>query len=326
MTAESPAAEPEPRAAEPVSAPPAPAAAADPPAAPDSLGPRLRAAASLLGAVTSQLTLVTAILYYAGRSYAQAKFAYFGIDVAMLNYSTADYLLGSLAEYWPATIAVLLALGLIGLRRGATLMQTQLPRVQRLRAWLAEVALAAGSTLIVTLLAVLAVANVAARSLLTPALNIVAPVALIVAIALVAYGLTARAAFSPNTALVRSPSPWTLAGLLILGLLGCLWAVGAYANHAGNQAAATAEQEQFAHYPWVVVYSTDPLFINVDGAIGQTNPPPASKFKYQYSGLRLLAHTPDRYFLVPQHWQRTHVPVFVVNANDSIRIDILITS
>src|SRR4051794_29903298 len=52
---------------------------------------RLRLAVTVLGPIT----IVTALLYYYGYVTTYAEYAYFGVNVELLNYSSADYVLRS---------------------------------------------------------------------------------------------------------------------------------------------------------------------------------------------------------------------------------------
>ena len=49
---------------------------------------------------------------------------------------------------------------------------------------------------------------------------------------------------------------------------------------------------------------------------------PGSRYRYQYSGVRLLTRSADKYLLLPVGWQRGRDAVFMVRDDDSIRVDI----
>ena len=51
---------------------------------------------TIIGAITSQVVLITAVLYYFGWVYNQSYFGYFGIPNSLLEYGTADYVLRSI--------------------------------------------------------------------------------------------------------------------------------------------------------------------------------------------------------------------------------------
>jgi len=109
--------------------------------------------------------------------------------------------------------------------------------------------------------------------------------------------------------------------LLALGLLGVIWGVSLYAEQVGT-AASTRLIADLPNRSAIVIYSTERIAIagagvNVD-EIGQ----PGSKYHYQYSGLRLLVHSGDKYLLLPVGWQRGRDRVVIVRDDESIRLDV----
>jgi hypothetical protein len=51
---------------------------------------------TIVGTITSQTVLITALLYYFGWARTQASLAYFGLDTSLIAYSTPDYVLRSI--------------------------------------------------------------------------------------------------------------------------------------------------------------------------------------------------------------------------------------
>jgi len=49
---------------------------------------------------------------------------------------------------------------------------------------------------------------------------------------------------------------------------------------------------------------------------------PGTKYHYQYSGLRLLLHSSDKYLLLPVGWQYEQDRLFLLHEDDTIRVDI----
>lgn len=73
---------------------------------------------TIIGAVTSQVVLITAVFYYFGWVRTYSFFSYFGVDSRLLNYSTADYVLRSInVAFLPFIHAALVALVLFGFHR-----------------------------------------------------------------------------------------------------------------------------------------------------------------------------------------------------------------
>jgi len=69
-------------------------------------------AAKALGSIASQTVILTAVLFYFGWARVRATYAYFGVDVSVLNFSVADYVLRSVSTAFPMLLAIgALALG-----------------------------------------------------------------------------------------------------------------------------------------------------------------------------------------------------------------------
>lgn len=113
--------------------------------------------------------------------------------------------------------------------------------------------------------------------------------------------------------------------LIALGLLGFLWTVSLYAERVGRNA-ATGLVADFPNRSMVVVYSTERIAIAGPGVKVDEINQPGSKYRYKYTGLRLLIRSSDKYLLLPVNWQRGRDHVFVVQDDESIRIDVKASS
>ncbi|WP_406277056.1 hypothetical protein OH799_07415 [Nocardia sp. NBC_00881] len=283
-------------------------------------------ALSLAGAVTSQAFLFTAVLYYFGWAYAHAWFAYFGVDVGMLGLSVADYTLRSLTgAFWPVVIALLGLLVLASARRLPLVIavRTRRPR-QNLRRWYVVV-LIVGTALSATP----GITWMVDRTV-GPPLSTYLPGFLVVGAMLLGHAITLRSSCpaligSGRTARRNTPRPaptGVLVVLLALGFAGTIWGIGAYADRQATTDARNLAQSRFPGRPSILVLSVDRLGIEGTGTQVNEFTVPGEKYRYVYSGLRMLARTPDTYFLVPQQWELNRDRVFVVPRTDSLRIDI----
>ncbi|WP_157172555.1 hypothetical protein [Nocardia pneumoniae] len=285
----------------------------------------LRLVLSAAGAITSQALVVTAMLYYFGQVYTRTWFAHFGIDLGMLGYSIPDYVVRSInGTYWPALLGLLAAVAIAGLRPIPILVavRSRRPR-QTMRRWFAFVVTVGAS-----LQAAVAV-GILLRAQLPAAMSRYLPLMLIAGTALLGYAIALRMWFPVQLGPRRhrrarsTELPWvTVLALLTLGFLATLWSVGGYAADQAKKDAVTAENTHFADRPLVLLFSVDRLAI--EGGAARVDPitVPDEKFRYVYSGLTLLARTPDRYFLIPYDWKAKRDRVFIIDASDSIRIDI----
>jgi hypothetical protein len=158
-------------------------------------------------------------------------------------------------------------------------------------------------------------------------LGLTLPVLLLASISLFGYVAYLRSRFREQFAsTMRSlrgdpPSRVLSLFLLSLGLLASLWVVSLYGGQVGIRIATDFAR----HLPTeseVVVYSTERIALLGPGVVVTEITQPGTKYHYQYTGLRLLAHSPDKYLLLPMGWQRGRDRVFLVRDDDSIRADI----
>lgn len=301
---------------------------------------------TIVGTITSQTVLITGLLYYFGWARAQASLAYFGLDTSLIAYGTADYVLRSVdVAFRPFIGVAFTGLVLVGFHRLVVLSALETPaqsRTQYVAWWLIT-----GSEIVAAALAAIVIIG-----LLIPTevrLGVVLPLLLIVSVALFGYIAYLRAAH-PEASATR---PWRLGrpsfdssnnhalsscvavprsnsyplvqalALLALGLLGALWAVGLYADRVGTR----LSRDLVAGLPnraAVVIYSTERIAIAGNGVEVSEIDQPGSRYRYQYSGIRLLVRSDDKYLLLPVSWRRGRDRVFLVQDDETIRIDVAV--
>ncbi|PXX60399.1 hypothetical protein DFR70_110241 [Nocardia tenerifensis] len=287
--------------------------------------PGVRRAFTAAGTIASQGAVVGAVLYYFGVVYTRAWYGYFGVDVGMLGLSVPEYLIGSLtSSYWPAVVGLLIVLACYGLRGVPMLVavRTRRPRTM-LRRWTSTVA-ATG-----TALAIIVGFSVLRRDDLPQWMGTYLPIMLIISVALIGYAIALRETYPGLLSIRRSrrrprSTPWLpILALLALGFLAVFWSVGSYARHRAVVEAENEMNTGFGSRPVVLLLSVDPLLIEGGGATVRPITAPDQKFRYSYSGLLLLARTPDRYFLIGHQWRKPQRHrVFIISNNDSIRVDL----
>ena len=292
-------------------------------AVPDLLG--------IIGTITSQTVLIAASLYYFGWVRTHATFAYLGIDTSLIAYDVNDYILRSINVAFPLFIRVaFVALIMLGVHRLVVRHALGTPeprRAGRLVRRLVPIAHAVG----------LAMGAVVVIGVLVPGqvgrpLGLALPLLLVGSVALLGYVAYLRSTFPEVLATARQPltqsepHPRTRAlVLLVLGLLGTLWAISLYGDQVGKNI-ATNFVADLPNRSAIVVYSTERIALAGTGVEVADITQPGSKYRYQYSGIRLLVRSPDKYFLFPVGWQRGRDKVFVIGDDSSIRIDIVAPS
>ncbi|AFU01292.1 hypothetical protein [Nocardia brasiliensis] len=278
------------------------------------------------GTFVSEGAVIVAVLYYFGMVHTRAWYGYFGIDVGMLGLSLPDYLVGSItSSFWPVTLILLIVLALYGLR-GVPLSAAR--RTRRPSAVLRRWATATG--VLGFFLAASFTIMVIVRDRLSASWGFYMPLMLVAAVSLIAYTLALRETYplvfrARRSRQRQSPSTPTLPilAMLTLAFLGFFWAVGSYAQQRAVRDARIAAESGFPTRPVVLLLSVDRLAIEGGGSMVVPITVPGEKYRYAYSGLLLLARTPDRYFLVPHQWKRAErTRIFVVPHHDSIRIDL----
>jgi hypothetical protein len=316
---------------------------------------------TIIGAITSQLAVITALLYYFGWVRASYQLSYFGVDPSLAGYGTVDYVLRSTAVAFPPFIRVAFtALVLLGFHRlvvaptledaesgfttasaptahpitgpdtarpaavrvvrWAQALARRRPGIRRMR-WLIGAVHVAGVALIGVVLA-----GVLLPDQIGVPLGILLPLLLAAAVTLLGYVAHVRSRYPVSLAPAGSrqaapASPAYIVTLLVLGLVAALSAVSLYGEQVGI-GLATDAAGRLRDQPSVTIFSTERISIAGPGVVAAEITQPSSKYHYQYSGLRLLLHSPDRYLLLPVGWQHGQDPVFVLHDNDTIRVDI----
>lgn len=245
------------------------------------------AAARALAGFASQTVVLTAVLFYFGWARVRATYAYFGVDVSVLNFSAADYVLRSVSTAFP----LLVAMGLLTV--GATLIHDQsrsaLLGNSALAARLVRVLSAVGWGLVVAgFILALAITGPGGSALPGPA-------AMLAGLTIVVYALILNDRYVGRN---QSRLIVIVVGLLTLALL---WTVTAYADFVGVQVAKEL-QAALPTAPNVTVYSSSDLSLAGPGVTEFTMTSHSVAYRFRYSGLRLLVSSGDRYFLLPAKW------------------------
>lgn len=161
-------------------------------------------------------------------------------------------------------------------------------------------------------------------------LGLILPVLLLASISLFGYVAYLRSRYpeqlgrTPRALPGDHPSRVQSLFLLSLGLLAILWAVSLYGDQVGTRIASEFAAHRLPNESEVVVYSTARIALLGPGVAVTEITQPGTKYRYQYTGLRLLAHSTDKYLLLPIGWQRGRDRVFLVRDDDSIRADIVV--
>jgi hypothetical protein len=324
---------------------------------------------TIIGTITSQVALVTALFYYFGWVYIHSFYTYFGIDTNLLGYSTADYVVRSINVAFLAFMYLAFtALALSAFHRlvmAPVLMQEQprprlpsnavvsgvsnsaIPRFAgpglgqvmglvvswarssgrwRLRPSGARRIIGA-LQVVAVILAIVVFAGVIFPDQFGVPLGFFLPLLLMFSVSALGYIAHVRSRYpdtlvATTTAFPAARSRMYISTLLTLGFVAGLWAVSLYGDQVGTHG-ATDFVVQLSNQSEVIIYSTERIALNGPGINVSDITQPGIRYHCQYTGLRLLAHTPDKILLLPAKWQHGHDRVFLLRDDNSIRIDII---
>jgi hypothetical protein len=264
--------------------------------------------------------VVTGMLYFFGYAREQAFFAYFGVDLSSVGYTTSDYLVRSAGPVFVLVgwllLATLIAVILHHLVSYAMLRTSARRRLMVLSA-----------------LGALAVAFLAfgVSGLLRPSDPLIDPVAAPVALAmgtlLVDYlaqapRLGGRAP-PPIADALTSTRPLRRGLSVALILLAAFWCLDIVAVQHGKGAARAFEMSLLVR-PKAIVYSHDRLQVTGLGVTTTRLDASQAAYAFRYDGLRVVSHTGRWWYLVPVGWLRGNgQPIILLpDTSTTLRIDV----
>ena len=253
--------------------------------------------------VAVPLGAVSGLLVFFGSTHSRAYFGYFGVDQRLLQYSVQDQVLRSADVMFGTAVLVLsVVLVLVGLDRLLALLGR---RTDRLGRGVAVAPPAAG-------LALLGVGLVSALRL--PLVSLVVPLraaaVLFVAGAMIMLSVGSRSGRRAGRTL-----------LLAALVLGAFWITTLYAETEGRVLAQQVDDAP-AHLPLVTLYSS--TYVDLPGlavVVSKVASPTGTPL-YRYTGLRLLAFSNDRWFLITGRREAYRSTVAIVANDGSIRAEI----
>ena len=286
------------------------------PAANRGFGPVVEFASRVL----APAGVLTAVLFYFGYVREQALFAYFGVGLGSLGFTTTDYLVRSTGTVFVPVATLLVAA--VAAVAGHYLLSYWLGRRVRRSQRITCLVLCAAAVVLL-LFGVIGLYR-RADPLLSP---LAAPAALGTGAFLLEYAVGA----ARTTGAVPDPLSRALASTVVLRwvtvaalvLVAVFWATANVAQQRGIDAARAIELSLLTQ-PQAVVYSRSRLQITGPGVTLTPLDATGEGFAFRYSGLRTLAHTGGRWFLLPAGWTHENgATVILLSENsDAIRVDL----
>jgi hypothetical protein len=273
----------------------------------------LRLAVTVLGPIS----IVTALLYYYGYVTAYAEYAYFGVNLELLNYSSADYVLRSPASLFAPLLVLLVLVGL-GYRAHVSLagwdLQTTHPRRAKVIFW---VAIVGGAALLFR-----AALGIVDGSLSAHELIGTTPIALALGTLLALYSFRFRPARQPisrpgHTPIAISAVAWAIGWCFVIASL--FWLVNSFASAYGRGVGQDI-QKDLINQPEVILHTQSRLVVEAEGlspsGVLCESSIDSKEYPYRYINLRLLATSADSYILVPVTWTEDRGIVIIVKKSD----------
>lgn len=275
------------------------------------------------GIVISQTAVLTAVLFYFGWARTTATFDYFGVDVSLLGFSTSDYLLRSVnSAFRPLLLAGVVAIVATGVHQWLAAASER--GGGRSRRWMRQapvVALALGVVLVAIALSGIAFTDFGLE------LGLWLPLSLGAGVALLAFGEHGWPRFRGGTAHAATHPARQLRVFVFIGLalMALFWTVSLYAGQLGGQRALELTRA-LPSATEVVIYAEDRLSLAGPGVQVAELPVADSKYRYRYSGLRLLVRGQERYVLLPVGWFPGRGSAYVLRDEDDIRLEFTVGS
>ncbi|MEX5270567.1 hypothetical protein [Kocuria sabuli] len=267
-------------------------------------------------------TLFTALAFWFGWTMTDSRSRYFGLDASTLEFTNTDYVLRSPDALIDPAIFLAFSM-LLGLSLHAGVL-----RLLHGDADVRVVRLAATASAVLGFVAVaLGVHSLLGDPLGLRQIRLLLQPALLGGGALCtaySYFVLVASTDRSNTRPSSGPAPaWerslylTLASLVVLSLF---WATTLYAQEEGEDMAEYIA-EHLEEQPAVTVYSAESLAIGSLASVDRNNASDA-RYRYKYSDLRLLVRSADKFFLLPDEWNRDNGTMLIIKDEPSIRIEL----
>lgn len=273
----------------------------------------------VLGGIVAPTSLLTALLFYFGRSRAAGYYRFFHVNSTVLDLTTNDYLLSGVdGLFVPVAATSLLALVALWANR---LLLTRVPPARRRRA-VRLLAPAAG--LIGAALVALAFADLVTEGRVFGVNSATGGLCLSAGVILAVYAVRLLRLVLPAPAPpagrrpATGPAEWGAAFLLVS--IGLFWAADAYAFGVGTGGAITLYRA-LPTVPEAVLYSQQSLSLDVPGITEARCANPDAAYRFRYDGLRLVRQAGDQYLFLPVTWDRTTGAAVLIPRSATVRLE-----
>lgn len=266
-----------------------------------------------LATLATNVAILTALLVYFGWRRTETQAARLGVDETIFGLSTRDYLLRSVGPVLQI-FAIVAVAGLMAVYLDRALWRRAqghglTDRTLRLALFAMSV-----SWLILPMLII-------GLGYIAPAVAFVAfPLAIAGGVLLLVYADNIRRELQGHAS---RPTRWRSmekAFAVVALCVTAFWATSNYAEVLGNQL-ADATINHVSDLTSVTVYAVQRLGISGPGTHETPVTGAGETYRYRYTGLRLLEHTGDRYFLIPDLWKPDTGEIMMFKDSSSLRFE-----
>jgi hypothetical protein len=264
------------------------------------------------------VTVLAATLAYVGWTRTQAYFSYFGVDSSLLGLSLQDLMLRSAASMFTAVANLTvfaIAIVVVDFAADAAL------RRLRARWWRLLLGALGALALMFGLLGALSVTAALIAGPWFPAAGLAAGAALLVRAIAPRRPRWRTIRMNHDTARAHYDVDRAHYIALAVALLAAFWAMTLDAKQLGADAAQLADRSPQL-LSEVALLSEKPLNLAGDFMTATRFPSDDGKFDYEYVGLRSLAYSNGRWFLLVGHRDGHHSTVLVLHDSDTLRVEI----
>jgi hypothetical protein len=258
-------------------------------------------------------TLVGALVFYFGWTRTRAWWLVFGVDASVLGFSNQDYVLRSVNALFP----VLLVAAVV-----AAAVAWAVRRTDRLVADIASGRAGPNAPHVLSrarpIIGTIGAASIAAGvvSLFWGLLHFAVLSALALGLGAMLVALAGR--LRTNREARRDRRTWETAALWAVLTLSAFWAISDFAVITGR-GAARYTGNNLSLRPAVTIFSSERLGLSgpgvESGALASSE-----RYRFRYTGLRMLLRTGGRFLLVPEGWE-PGAAVFLIDDGPSLRFE-----
>jgi hypothetical protein len=258
--------------------------------------------------VLGQTALLGGLLLFFGWARTRATYAYFGVDLSLLDFSTTEYVLRSVnTAYEPLLRLGLLILAAAALHEYLRRAPARAEQARRIVGVVGLALLALGTSA----LFIEPWSHFIGHDVLNQRSAV--EYAWLPEVFAAGLGLLTYAAWRGDNRLL----PFLMIGLFVAALF---WLVSLLAQYDGGRRA-----QEIAHGlpggTQIVLLSEQPLSIGGSGVLKSELRD--SRYRYSYAGLRLLVRAGGKLFLLPSHWQKGSDRVFAVPDASDVRVEMI---